>query len=115
MGYQSPYMRFGQTRYEKDIAKLRRHDSNLRMEAYEDAQKALEEVLAMPDASQNYIDNVARHAADCSQKLGPFWDDDATLVARHGKTVLGQDEYDWLKDELAKKGEDVEDLSWSTK
>ena len=115
MGYQSPYMRFGQTRYEKDIAKLRWHDSNLRMEAYENAEKALKEVLAMPDASQNYIDNVARHAADCSQKLGPFWDDDATLVARHGKTVLGQDEYDWLKDELAKKGEDVEDQSWSTK
>ena len=115
MGYQSPYMRFGRTRYEKDIAKLRRHDSNLRMEAYEDAEKALAEVLTMPDASQNYIDSVARHAADSSQKLGPFWDDDAMLVARHGKTVLGQDEYDWLKDELAKKGEDVEDLSWSIK
>lgn len=113
MGYQSPYMRFGQTRYEKDIAKLRRHDSNLRMEAYENAEKTLEEVLAMPDASQNYIDNVARYAAECSQKLGPSWDDDAMLVARHGKTVLGQDEYDWLKDELAKKGEDVEDLPWS--
>ena len=115
MGYQSPYMRFGNTRYEKDIAKLRWHDSNLRLKAYEDAEKALTEVLAMPDASQNYIDNVARYAVDCSQKLGLFWDDDAMLVARHGKTVLGQDEYNWLKDELAKKGEDVEDLSWSIK
>ncbi|MFA6690243.1 MAG: hypothetical protein WCS18_12295 [Sphaerochaetaceae bacterium] len=112
MGYKSPYMRFGNTRYEKDIAKLRRYDYNLRYEAYEDAEKTLDEVLTMPDASQNYIDNVARHATDCALKLGPFWDDDAELVARHGKAMLGQEEYNWLKSEIAKKGEDVEGLSW---
>ena len=113
MGYQSPYMRFGNTRYEKDIARLRWYDYNLREDAYKDAERALEEVLAMPDASQNYIGNVARHAADCSRRLGLFWDDDAVLVARHGEAVLGHEEYDWLKGELAKKGEDVEDpQSW---
>lgn len=109
MGYKSPYMRFGNTRYEKDIAKLREYDYKLRWEAYDDAERTLEEVLAMPDASQNYISNVARHAVDCSHRLGPFWDGDSMLVARHALTVLGQEEYDWLKGELAKKGEDVED------
>ena len=115
MGYRSPYTRFGNTRYESDIARLRWHDSNLRSKAYEDAVRTLAEVLAMPDASQTYIDNVARHVADCSHRLGAVMDDDAVLVARHGEAVLGHEEYDWLKSELAKKGEDVEALSWSIK
>ena len=115
MGYQSPYTRFGRTRYEKDIAKLRWHDSNIRSKTYEDAVKALAEVLAMTDASQNYISRVSQYVASCSHELGPLAADDAELVARHGLEVLGPQEYDWMKDELAKKGEDVEDLAWSTK
>lgn len=115
MGYQSPYMRFGRTRYEKNIAKLRWHDSNIRSKTYEDAVKTLAEVLAMPDASQNYISHVTQYVTDCSHNLGPIKADDAELVARHGTEVLGPKEYDWMKDELAKKGEDVEDLSWSIK
>ena len=58
MGYRSPYMRFGNTRYEKNIAKLRRYDLNIREEAYKDAVKTLNEVITEPDSSQNYIDNV---------------------------------------------------------
>ena len=112
MGYRSPYMRFGHTRYESDIARLRWHDSNLRSKAYEDAVRTLAEVLAMPDASQTYISHVSQHATDCSHRLGAVMDDDAVLVARHGEAVLGHEEYDWLKSELAKKGEDVEDLTW---
>ena len=70
------------------------------------------EVLAMPDASQTYISHVSQHATDCSHRLGAVIDDDAVLVARHGEAVLGHEEYDWLKSELAKRGEDVEDLTW---
>ena len=38
MGYKSPYMRFGNTRYEKDIAKLRQYDSHIREENYKNAE-----------------------------------------------------------------------------
>ena len=117
MGYQSPYMRFGHTRYEKNIAKLRRYDFNLRVDTYTDALIALNEVYELPDPSDTYIDHVTQHVNHCGEqlRLGPVADDDATLVARHGFDVLGRDEYDWMKRELAKKGEKVEETAWSAK
>lgn len=117
MGYRSPYMRFGNTRYEKNIAKLRRYDLNIREEAYKDAVKTLNEVITEPDSSQNYIDNVAKYADACKRALarGPVLDDDAELVARYALEVLGQDEYDWMKGELAQKGEEVKEYPWLIK
>ena len=112
MGYKSPYMRFGNTRYEKDIAKLRQHDSHIREENYKNAEETLAAVLAETGLPQSYIENVWRYAEDCERKLGPFWDDDAVLVQKYAKHVLGPDEYYWLKSQLAKKGEEWEELPW---
>ena len=112
MGYQSPYMRFGHTRYEKDIAKLRRYDLGYREETYKHAVEILKEVLAMPDASLHYIGNVSQYVTDCMDEFerGSTSDsDDAMLVRQFGVEALGQDEYDWMKDELAKKGEKADD------
>ena len=112
MGYQSPYMRFGHTRYEKDIAKLRRYDLRYREETYKHAVEILKEALSMPDASPHYIGNVSQYATDCMDEFerGLTSDsDDAMLVSQFGVEALGQDEYDWMKDELAKKGEKVDD------
>ena len=117
MGYRSPYMRFGNTRYEKNIARLRRYDFHLREKTYKEALNTLDEVYELPDPSDTYIDNVVQYVNHCGDqlRLGPVTDDDAMLVARHGLDVLGRDEYDWMKLELAKKGEKVEEMTWSTK
>ena len=115
MGYKSPYMRFGHTRYEKNIVKLRWRDLKYREEAYKDAVETLNEVIAEPDSSLHYIDNVARYVEGCEQafKRGLIsGDDDAMLIFRYGKETLGQDEYDWMKNELAKKGEEVYTPLW---
>lgn len=112
MGYQSPYMRFGNTRYEKDIAKLRRYDYNIRYENYKNAKETLDGVLAETGLPQSYIENVWRYAEDCEHKLVHTKDDDATLVKRYAKHSLGDEEYYWLKSQLAKKGEEWEELPW---
>ena len=117
MGYQSPYMRFGHTRYEKNIAKLRRYDLNIREEAYKDAMRIVDEVDQMHDASLHYIGNVLHYASCCEQafKRGLISDDDdATLVIRYGEVALDREEYDWMKGEFAKQGIDVES-PWSSK
>ena len=117
MGYRSPYMRFGNTRYEKNIARLRRYDLHLREKTYKEALNTLDEVYELPDPSDTYIDHVVQYVNHCGDqlRLGPVTDDDAMLVARHGLDVLGRDEYDWMKLELAQKGEKVEEMTWSTK
>ena len=110
MGYKSPYMRFGDTRYEKNIAKLRRYDLKYREEAHKDAMLRVDEVDHMHDASLNYIANVIHYAADCEQAFKRGFisdDDDAMLVFRYGEIALDRDEYDWMKGELAQKGEEV--------
>lgn len=116
MGYRSPYMRFGNTRYEKDITKLRRHDLKVREEERKIAVETLNEVIAEHGVPWTYVDNVWKYADGCAERLalGLVAADDADLVSRYAIEVLGQDEYDWMKAELAKKGEDVEN-PWSTK
>ena len=113
MGYKSPFIRFGHTRYEKDIIKLRRRDLDSRGEAYEAAEKKLDELDAEPHVSWTLLWNVCQCASNLKQAFerGSISDeyDDAMLVRRYGVETLGQDEYDWMKDELAKKGEEADD------
>ena len=112
MGYKSPYMRFGDTRYEKNIVKLRWRDLKYREEAYKDAVETLNEAIAESGVPWTYVENVWKYADACKQALDRGFvggDDDAMLVLRYGFEMLGQDEYDWMKNELAKKGEEVND------
>ena len=117
MGNKSPYTRFGDTQYEKNIAKLRWYDLKYREEAYKDAMRRVDEVNHMHDASPHYICNVIDYAAACERafKRGLVSDDDdAMLVFRYGERALDREEYDWMKGELAKQGIDMES-TWSSK
>ena len=115
MGYKSPFIRFGDTRYEKNIVKLRRYDLKRREEAYKDAVETFNDLDTEPHVSWTLLWNVFDYVAACERALkrGSV-DDDAMLVFQYGKRALGREEYDWMKRELAKKGEDVED-PWSSK
>ena len=117
MGYKSPYMRFGNTRYEKNIVKLRWYDLKHREEAYKYAVETLNEAIAESGVPWTYVENVWKYADGCKQALDRGLvgdDDDAMLVFRYGKEALDSDEYDWMKGEFAKQGIDVEYL-WLSK